>query len=244
MRFSKTKLPSSLNTIWLLWNKHGFSTRQPGKNFIFICQHVHGRYFSSFSPCYMFYCSCEDVCKDVFCENDPSMQNLKVRFYDITVTASDSAGNTGNDTCKVIIVPRCSSLDNGCEKYKAAGDSNGNRNDNTYDNGNPLPNVKRTLQSARKLVGCYEPYADGINKYKVGDSVSAAITVWQTETTIVSTKHNYKCISEDWCGKLGYGPREHGEILAWEKDSQECSVSLIENFSHIFISLSYPFSCP
>ena len=57
--------------------------------------------------------------EDLFCEKDPSMENLKVRFYDITVTASDSAGNTGSDTCKVIIVPRCSpSHDDSCEMFQ------------------------------------------------------------------------------------------------------------------------------
>lgn len=35
------------------------------------------------------------------------MEGLKTRYYDITVTASDSAGNTGSDTCKVVIVPSC-----------------------------------------------------------------------------------------------------------------------------------------
>ena len=35
------------------------------------------------------------------------MGDLKTRYYDITVTASDSAGNTGSDTCRVVIVPSC-----------------------------------------------------------------------------------------------------------------------------------------
>jgi len=30
-----------------------------------------------------------------------------IRFYEISVTATDSAGRTGMDTCKVIIVPEC-----------------------------------------------------------------------------------------------------------------------------------------
>ena len=29
----------------------------------------------------------------------------KTRYYNITVTASDAAGNTGSDTCRVVIVP-------------------------------------------------------------------------------------------------------------------------------------------
>ena len=133
----------------------------------------------------------------------------------------------------MIVVPSCTpSLVDGCEKYEVVENCTDSGIDNVSDNGNPSPNAERTLQSARKLVGCYEPYADGINKYKVGDFVSAAVTVWKTETMIVSTRHNYKCISEDWCGMLGYGPREQWEILAWEKESQECSVSLTKNFPH------------
>ena len=45
------------------------------------------------------------------------MGDLKTRYYTITVTATDSAGNTGSDTCRVIIVPSCKSQDPGCEKY-------------------------------------------------------------------------------------------------------------------------------
>ena len=35
------------------------------------------------------------------------MGDLKTRFYDITVTASDFAGNSASVTCKVVIVPNC-----------------------------------------------------------------------------------------------------------------------------------------
>ena len=48
------------------------------------------------------------------------MQRLKVRFYDITVSATDSAGNIGSDSCRVIVVPRCSGLSE-CEEYQASG---------------------------------------------------------------------------------------------------------------------------
>ena len=164
------------------------------------------------------------------------MQNLNVRYYDIRVTATDSAGNIGSDTCKVIVVPSCiPSLVDGCEKHELAENCTDSGSDNVTDNGNPSPNAER-------MVGCYEPYVVGIDKYKVGDFVSAAVTVWQPETMtrgvtssssfLVSTKYNYKCISEVWCGMLGYGPREQGEILAWEKESLGCSVSLTENFPH------------
>ena len=45
------------------------------------------------------------------------MGYLKTRYYNITVTASDAAGNIGSDTCRVVIVPSCKSQDPGCEKY-------------------------------------------------------------------------------------------------------------------------------
>ena len=55
------------------------------------------------------------------------MGDLKTRYYDITVTASDSAGNTGSDTCRVVIVPSCNpDTDSNCEEY----------------NGPELPNVE------------------------------------------------------------------------------------------------------
>jgi len=70
------------------------------------------------------YFRCEDLDEDVYCEDDADMQNLTIRFYDITVTASDSAGNTGSDTCKVIIVPSCNpSIDGGCDGGGAGGGS-------------------------------------------------------------------------------------------------------------------------
>ena len=45
------------------------------------------------------------------------MGDLKTRYYNITVTATDSAGNIGSDTCQVVIIPSCKSQDPGCEKY-------------------------------------------------------------------------------------------------------------------------------
>ena len=33
-----------------------------------------------------------------------------IRFYEISVTATDSVGRTGKDTCKVIIVPECDGI--------------------------------------------------------------------------------------------------------------------------------------
>ena len=48
------------------------------------------------------------------------MGDLKTRYYDITVTASDAAGNTESDTCRVVIVPSCNpdtDSDLVCEEY-------------------------------------------------------------------------------------------------------------------------------
>jgi len=46
------------------------------------------------------------------------MGDLKTRYYDITVTASDAAGNVGSDTCRVVIVPSCDpETDSNCEAY-------------------------------------------------------------------------------------------------------------------------------
>jgi len=58
-------------------------------------------FLNSFSYCY----SCESKDVDGLCEVDLSMGYLKTRYYDITVTATDAAGHTGSDTCRVVIVP-------------------------------------------------------------------------------------------------------------------------------------------
>ncbi len=44
------------------------------------------------------------------------MVDLKVRFYEISVKATDSGGNTGRDVCKVVIVPECSPRESNCEE--------------------------------------------------------------------------------------------------------------------------------
>ena len=153
---------------------------------------------------YTYHHRCADMGEDMLCKDDPTMESLKVRYYDITVTALDSAGNTNSDTCKVIIVPSCTeSLTGACEEYKAADDGSSQ-------------NSARLLQLDHKLAGCHEPYTRD-NTHQVGDMVSIATG---------TAKHNYKCISDTWCGKLRYGPGEQGEALSWEKENEECSVSL------------------
>ena len=38
-----------------------------------------------------------------FCRNSPT----NFRFYDVDVTATDSAGHSGTETCRVVVVPSC-----------------------------------------------------------------------------------------------------------------------------------------
>jgi len=61
--------------------------------------------------------SCGSKSTDVLCETDLSMGDLKTRYYDIKVTATDSAGNIGSDTCRVVVIPSCKPQDHGCEKF-------------------------------------------------------------------------------------------------------------------------------
>ena len=49
------------------------------------------------------------------CEKDPTMGDLSFRYYNITVTGTDSACNVGSDNCKVIIMPNCFPKEAGCE---------------------------------------------------------------------------------------------------------------------------------
>ena len=42
------------------------------------------------------------------------MGDLPFRFYNITVTGIDSAGNVGSDSCQVIIMPNCFPAEDGC----------------------------------------------------------------------------------------------------------------------------------
>ena len=61
-------------------------------------------------------CGCENKGFDGLCRPDPTMGDLKTRFYDIEVTASDFAGNAASVTCKVVIVPNCiPDSDPGCD---------------------------------------------------------------------------------------------------------------------------------
>jgi hypothetical protein len=45
-------------------------------------------------------------CSDTYgCKPDAAMAGLAIRLYEITIEASDAAGNIGRDQCRVIIVP-------------------------------------------------------------------------------------------------------------------------------------------
>ena len=46
------------------------------------------------------------------CKTDETINgDVKIRFYDVTVTATDFAGRVGSDTCRIILVPECSTED-------------------------------------------------------------------------------------------------------------------------------------
>lgn len=56
----------------------------------------------------------------LFCRRNPSAPN--VRFYDVTVTATDSAGNNGSDTCRIVIISSCSNGTPNCDRFREEGD--------------------------------------------------------------------------------------------------------------------------
>ena len=66
--------------------------------------------FTSHLHSFSFALSCD--CKNNLnglCQTDPTMGELKTRYYDVILTASDSATNTNSSTCQVIIIPFCDS---------------------------------------------------------------------------------------------------------------------------------------
>jgi len=119
---------------------------------------------------------CGEMGGDSYCKSDPTMQSLKVRFYEIMVTATDSAGNSGSDTCKVIIVPKCTDSPNGCD---------------VFDVGGPARNDERKLQSG----DCPEEYTTSA-VYGPGDLVSVDNTIYQC----AESPRNL------FCGMIGYRP--------------------------------------
>jgi hypothetical protein len=46
------------------------------------------------------------------------MGELSVRFYSISVSGTDSAGNTGSDTCNVVLMPNCHTAKDGCSSTR------------------------------------------------------------------------------------------------------------------------------
>ena len=85
------------------------------------------------------------------------MGDLKTRYYDITVTASDSAGNTDSDTCRVVIVPSCNpETDSDCVKYDRP----------------ELPNVESFYYSRPAVF-------DSVNKSQVLNHVAREELTWE-----------------------------------------------------------------
>ena len=83
--------------------------------------------------------------------------DLKTRYYDITVTASDAAGNTDSDTCRVVIIPSCDpETDSNCEEY----------------NGLELPNVEDFYYSRPAVF-------NSVNKSQVLNHVAREELTWE-----------------------------------------------------------------
>ena len=73
----------------------------------------------SSSPTHV-YVSCDLESKSSpHCEKDPSLET-KIRLYDITVTATDSAGRKGTDTCRIVVVPECKKKNSKTSKKASA----------------------------------------------------------------------------------------------------------------------------
>jgi hypothetical protein len=74
-----------------------------------------------FAMCIFKSCDCKNNGFKGLCKTDPTMGYLKIRYYDIIVTATDFAGNTDSDTCKVVIIPQCDHLESeSCVEYNGA----------------------------------------------------------------------------------------------------------------------------
>ncbi|KAL3768372.1 hypothetical protein ACHAW5_005210 [Stephanodiscus triporus] len=52
------------------------------------------------------------------CKKDLTMRDAHFRFYTVTVVATDFAGNTGKDTCNVVLMPYCYAEKNGCNSTR------------------------------------------------------------------------------------------------------------------------------
>jgi hypothetical protein len=92
--------------------------------------------------------------------------------------------------------------------------------------------------------GCYPAYGSG-GTYSKGSAVSADVTTtspvsyascsppsstcvngWITTGGVTTTtKYNFVCSSDVWCGVVGYEPGGTYSDLAWTKDATACSVS-------------------
>lgn len=103
-----------------------------------------------------------------------------------------------------------------------------------------------TIRAARALVsGCFPAYVPGAD-YSSGDEVSQVtntvsptnwvacagqdgcpITGYRQEGGVeTTTRNNYECISNAWCGNPGFAPGNQYESQAWSKGA-ECTVSCL-----------------
>ena len=106
------------------------------------------------------------------------MENSKVRFYDITVTASDSAGNTGSDTCKVIIVPSCSpSLFDSCEMIQV--DSSDSRSSSNSHSSGDEGNVGKTKKEKFYYYYTLDSIEAAVVQSQILYQVAEAELVWE-----------------------------------------------------------------
>ena len=52
------------------------------------------------------------------CKKDPTIKHKPFRFYKIIVEGTDFAGNTGRDTCNVVLMPYCNTEKVGCNSTR------------------------------------------------------------------------------------------------------------------------------
>ena len=105
------------------------------------------------------------------------------------------------------------------------------------------PIVIALLVAYASAAGCYPAYSG--KTYSQGSAVSADVTTttpvsyascsppsstcvngWITTGGVTTTtKYNFVCSSDVWCGVVGYQPGGTYSDLAWTKDATACSVS-------------------
>lgn len=113
-----------------------------------------------------------------------------------------------------------------------------------------------TTVHAGESPGCYPTYTSGPS-YKRDDWTSSSVTTTTPITWVqctpnvegcpasgqkqeggvtTTTRNNYQCISDDWCGQVGYAPGGTYSDLAWKMESEMCSVSFCCD-CYMFVSM-------